>query len=151
MNLINGLAIIPIVFFLTMTTFDEQAYGEPELQVYPKHATLGEEILIFALSSETENQSYYIDVYDPNGKLVDSTIWFAGLNFYRSIQTDDLNNDFTKSGAYTIAIVKADNNLEKTTDVIGASSFFIKTPPPQIELMMGTYENFKNWLTTVVA
>ena len=75
---------------------------------------------------------YYIDVFDLEGRKVDSTLWFARIDFNYTMRTEHPAFNITRAGDYTIYVEKA-LNIERAGEIVKTTSFTIITNPPPLK------------------
>ncbi|MEX0640745.1 MAG: hypothetical protein WD018_04615 [Nitrosopumilaceae archaeon] len=116
------------------------AESEVELTLTPKEIKYWDDITIRAsLSSydKPDELRYYIDVFDPDGALFDSTLWFARQDHISVMPTENLVYKFIKTGEYKVVIEKA-HTIERTGEIITSDSFTLTTyPPPKKQTQLG--------------
>ena len=118
------------------------AYAEQEvtITVTPQSAKYGDDLLIYASLPSYEKPDelrYYIDVFDQEGRKVDSTLWFARADFNYTMRTEHPVFNITKTGEYTISVEKA-FTFERTGEIVKTSFFELTTaPPPSLQIKRG--------------
>jgi hypothetical protein len=70
---------------------------------------------------------YAIDVFDMDGRQVDSTLWFARQDFVYEFDTTHPAYNITKAGTYLIKVERA-NGMERTGVIAATLSFKILKP-----------------------
>lgn len=132
--------ILPVFFIFLLLPSIVYAESEVKLETMPKEARYWDDITITAsLSSydKPDELRYMIDVFDPDGKLIDSTLWFARQDHISVIPTEHPAYKITKIGEYRVVIEKA-HTVERTGEIITTDSFIITTyPPPQKQTNAG--------------
>lgn len=114
---------------------EEYQDGEVSLEVEPIRVKFGDDITIHAsLPSykKPDDLRYYIDVFDLEGRKVDSTLWFARTDFNYTMRTEHPAFNITRAGDYTIYVEKA-LNIERTGEIVKNTSFTITTNPPPLK------------------
>ena len=131
------LSIIAIMAIcISYSAFAEQ---EVTITVTPQYAKYGDDLLIYAsLPSyqKPDELRYYIDVFDPAGKRIDSTLWFARQDFNYTMRTEHNVFQIVKGGVYTILVEQA-NVMERTGEIVKTISFTLTHPPPLMQFKKG--------------
>ncbi|MGI0008491.1 MAG: hypothetical protein ACRD92_02615 [Nitrosopumilaceae archaeon] len=108
---------------------------EVSLEVRPVKVKFGDDITIHANLPSYEKPDdlrYYIDVFDLEGRKVDSTLWFARTDFNYTMRTEHPAFNITRAGDYTIYVERA-LNIERTGEIVKTTSFTIITNPPPLK------------------
>lgn len=136
----NQFFILPL--FVIILIIPSLAYAESEvkLTITPKEIKYWDDITIRAsLSSynKPDELRYAIDIFDPDGTLFDSTLWFARQDHISVMPTENLVYKFIKTGEYKVVIEKA-YTTERTGEIITSDSFILTTyPPPKKQAQLG--------------
>lgn len=128
------LIIIVTIIVFSISTLVYAQY-EVELEITPKTVKYWDSVTIHAylLSyNKPDEERYAIDIFDPDGKLIDSTLWFARQDHFSNISTQNLAYKISKIGEYRVAIEKT-QNIERTGEIIITDSFFLTTYPPPLK------------------
>lgn len=109
--------------------------AEVSLEVEPLRIKFGDDITIHASLPSYEKSDdlrYYIDVFDLEGRKVDSTLWFARTDFNYTMRTEHPAFNITRAGDYTIYAEKA-FNIERTGEIVKTTLFTITTSPSPLK------------------
>lgn len=150
--------LILLIFFMLIVPHNMLAVSEsnndhslPEykdadvsLEAQPVKIKFGDDITIHASLPSYQKPDeirYYIDVFDQEGRKVDSTLWFARTDFNYTMRTEHPAFNITKAGDYTISAEKA-FTIERTGEIVKTTLFTIITnPSPLIQVDRGISAN----------
>ena len=140
--------LILIVFFILVpltsifansdddkSSFTDSKDAKISLEVTPDMVKYGDYITIHASLPSYEKPDdlrYYIDVFDLDGRKVDSTLWFARTDFNYTMRTEHPSFNITRAGDYTIHVEKS-FNIERTGEIVKTTLFTITTNPSPLE------------------
>jgi hypothetical protein len=128
-----------IVIAVTCVSYHVFAEQEVIITVTPQSAKYGDDLLIYASLSSYQKPGelrYLIDVFDPDGKKIDSTLWFARQDFNYTMHTEYPTFGIVKGGTYIIYVERA-NGMERTGEIVKTISFTLTQPPPLKQLKLG--------------
>lgn len=95
------------------------AWAEVTLSAEPPSAKFGDKIIIHAsVPSYDDTLRYYIDVIDPSGRQIDSTLWFVREDFNYTMRTTHPEYQILGGGEFTIQVELAINNIERTGHIV---------------------------------
>lgn len=109
--------------------------AEVSLEVTPVKVKFGDDITIHASLPSYEKPDdlrYFIDVFDREGRKVDSTLWFAREDFNYTMRTEHPSFNITRAGDYTIYVEKG-FNIYRTGEIVKTTLFTIITNPPPLK------------------
>lgn len=135
------MALAGITIISTCISYHAFAEQEVTITVTPQFAKHGDDLLIYASLpsyAKPDDLRYFIDIFDPEGRKVDSTLWFAREDFNYTLRTEHPAFNITRVGDYTISVEKG-FNIYRTGEIVKTISFTIITnPSPLKQIKAGT-------------
>lgn len=111
---------------------------EINLLTDPVEVKFGDKVIIHASMPLYDDElRYYVDVLDPSGNQIDSTLWFVREDFNYMMQTNHPEYQILRGGEFIVQVELAVNNIERTGNIVQKTSFFVSNPSPLYQVNGG--------------